>query len=621
MSADTPAWLECWKSLEEKKRSQSNVETRDRWLNRPTFILASLGAAVGLGNFWRFPYLTYKYDGAAFFFPYVTCLLTMSVPLLLMELSLGQKFQRGDISVFRGIWPRFAGIGLASVFSAYIICFYYNVIISWAVVYLIAGFFSPLPWSKDVVGFEWKCDPDRQSRAEQFFSIDVIRFYNDECQPYVDGDPWQFSWYACLATFVVWALCFVAVSRGVHSSSYIVWCTVPVPLLFIIIMVIMNNTLPGSEVGIQQYLQGATMEQKMAGVAYDDLFLVGVLGQFQASEDAKLTIWADACGQIFFTIGVCMGIMTSYGSYNKIRKPIIMDNMIICFGNSLVSFIAGFAVWAIVGYLQGLDHIAKSKTSSAGLAFIAYPTAVDLMPASNFWAIILGATLFLLGVDSAFAMVEAASTVICDTPTGKKYPRLFVAFVLCFGGFVFSVPFCTNWGYVLFDVIDHYLCVFLLLLVGIFQCAGVGWAFDVANKCALSAGHKTAIKMLTASYWVSLTVWGVVFASLEMKMVGMLSFIPLLAVFLVASKFLSGLPWGTWFEEVMMCSVAKLAFAMSCLTREKGKQAVRRPWEYVYMVYWGLCIKYVIPVVLWFILVDSFKNDVLKAYGGYAWGW
>ena len=62
-------------------------------------------------------------------------------------------------------------------------------------------------------------------------------------------------------------------------------------------------------------------------------------------------MWADAIGQIFFSIGVCMGIMTSYGSYNSKDKPIIADNFIIAIVNSSVSFLSGFAVWSIIGYL------------------------------------------------------------------------------------------------------------------------------------------------------------------------------------------------------------------------------------------------------------------------------
>jgi len=145
-AGEVPAWLECWKSEDERKAGPDHE--RERWLNRPTFIIASIGSAIGLGNFWRFPYLTYKYDGAFFFFPYLMCLFFMGIPLLLQELSLGQKIQRGDISVFRGIHPRLAGIGAASVYSVYIITFYYTVIISWSVVYFVAGFASPLPWSE-----------------------------------------------------------------------------------------------------------------------------------------------------------------------------------------------------------------------------------------------------------------------------------------------------------------------------------------------------------------------------------------------------------------------------------------------------------------------------------------
>lgn len=225
-------------------------------MNRPTFILAAIGSAIGLGNFWRFPYLTYKYGGAAFFFPYIMCLLFMGIPLLLMELSLGQKFQRGDVSVFRGIHPRLAGIGLVSVLSAYIISWYYNVIISWAVVYLVASFKNPLPWSEFNTDFVARCDPTTTTRAEEFFYIDVVHLKNKDCIDYSDGDPVEFSVYAFFAVLTVWLICFAAIFKGVKSSSYIVWVTVPLPVLFILIMVIKGATLEGAGDGVSQYLTG-----------------------------------------------------------------------------------------------------------------------------------------------------------------------------------------------------------------------------------------------------------------------------------------------------------------------------------------------------------------------------
>ena len=246
--------LQCWVTKEERESRDSNK--RERWMNRPTFILASIGSAIGLGNFWRFPYLTYKYDGAFFFFPYLMCLFFLGIPLLLMELSLGQKIQRGDISVFRGINKRLAGIGLASVFSAYIITFYYTVIISWSLVFFVAGFVNPLPWSAQRPAEEWVCDPSTTTRAEEFFYKDIVTYFDENCKPYEDGDPARFSVYAFVATMFVWLTIFLCVYRGVKSSSYIVWVTVPLPIIFIIVMIIKGSSLEGAGEGVKQYLRG-----------------------------------------------------------------------------------------------------------------------------------------------------------------------------------------------------------------------------------------------------------------------------------------------------------------------------------------------------------------------------
>lgn len=172
--------------------------------------------------------------------------------------------------------------------------------------------------------------------------------------------------------------------------------------------------------------------------------------------------------------------MTSYGSYNDKKKPIILDSVIISVCNCSFSFIAGFAVWSVVGYLEKAKLMHKTKTSGVGLAFISYPTAIDTMSVPNLWAFLLGMTLFMLGIDSSFSAIEATSTVICDTAWGGVVPRMFVAFVLCVIGFLGSIPFCFNWGFTLFDVVDHYLCAYLLLLIGILQAFGCGWFFDAA---------------------------------------------------------------------------------------------------------------------------------------------
>ena len=142
--------------------------------------------------------------------------------------------------------------------------------------------------------------------------------------------PTIFSGTAFASTLAVWVIIFFCVFKGVASSSYIVWATVPVPVLFVLIMIINGNLQDGSSDGIRKYFSG-----KEGG-----------------KETSAASQWSDASGQIFLGLSVCLGIMTSYGSYNDIRKPIILDSFVISVSNCSFSFIAGFAVWAIVGYLE-----------------------------------------------------------------------------------------------------------------------------------------------------------------------------------------------------------------------------------------------------------------------------
>lgn len=138
---------------------------------------------------------------------------------------------------------------------------------------------------------------------------------------------------------VTWIFIYLAVFNGVKSSSYIVWFTVPIPVFFIACMVLRGLTLENADEGIRMYLlgegfpgnEGLTWQERLASPA----------------------MWTEACAQIFFSIGVCMGIMTSYASYNNKGRPIIGPACQVTFGNSALSFFAGFAVFSVVGYLVG----------------------------------------------------------------------------------------------------------------------------------------------------------------------------------------------------------------------------------------------------------------------------
>jgi SNF family Na+-dependent transporter len=143
------------------------------------------------------------------------------------------------------------GIGVISVYSSYVFSWYYNVIVAWALVYVIVAFKNPLPWSNSIPDSDFSCPVDSMSRAEQFYRINVIRFVDEStCLAFEDGNDTVFSWPATVACLSTWIIIFLCVFKGVKSSSYIVWITVPLPLLFVFIMIFNGASLDGAGDGV-----------------------------------------------------------------------------------------------------------------------------------------------------------------------------------------------------------------------------------------------------------------------------------------------------------------------------------------------------------------------------------
>ncbi|GFV96831.1 sodium-dependent proline transporter [Trichonephila clavipes] len=130
-------------------RSFTDVdENRERgnWSSGVEFLLSCLSYAVGLGNIWRFPYLCYRNGGGAFLIPYVIMMAFVGLPLFLMELSFGQYASEGPVTIWK-ICPLFQGLGYAMFLMSALVGVYYNMILAWALFYLMSSFTSHLPWS------------------------------------------------------------------------------------------------------------------------------------------------------------------------------------------------------------------------------------------------------------------------------------------------------------------------------------------------------------------------------------------------------------------------------------------------------------------------------------------
>ncbi|MEQ2277043.1 hypothetical protein XENORESO_018427 [Xenotaenia resolanae] len=167
-----------------------------------------------------------------------------------------------------------------------------------------------------------------------------------------------------------------------------------------------------------------------------------------------LQVWRDAGTQVFFSYAVCQGVLTALGSYNK-------DCLALCCLNSATSIFAGFAVFSVIGFMaQDLNiPISEVTASGPGLAFIAYPKALSLLPGSSFWAVLFFLMILFLGLDSQFVCMESLATAITDLfPSRLRRPgaREILVLVIAVVCFLLGLPFVTEGGITLFRLVDTF---------------------------------------------------------------------------------------------------------------------------------------------------------------------
>lgn len=408
------------------------AENRGQWQSRTSFILAAVGSAVGLGNVWRFPYVAYQSGGGAFLIPYFIALFTAGIPMLILEMGLGQRLQSAAPGAFGAIRKNFQWFGWWAAGLSAGIVIYYSTILSWSWIYLWKSF--NLSWG---------------TNTESYFFNEILQRSSG---PAEFGPP---IWYLVLGMLLTWGAIYLILRKGVRNVSKVVMVTVPLPLILLTLLLIRGLTLPGAMEGIRYYLTP------------------------DFSKLADPGIWLRAYGQIFFSLSLASGVMIGYGSFLGKKAEITNSALITGLANCGTSFFAGFAVFSMLGYLakvQGLP-VPDVTTSGTGLAFVAYPTAILKLPALNvLFGVIFFITLLTLGIDSAFALQEAFTTGIYDKwkISHEKLARYFVI-----AAFALSLIFTTRSGYYWFDIVDKWICDFGLVLVGLIQCLIVGYIYNI----------------------------------------------------------------------------------------------------------------------------------------------
>ncbi|XP_058053644.1 sodium-dependent dopamine transporter [Anopheles bellator] len=465
-------------------------EQRETWSGKVDFLLSVIGFAVDLANVWRFPYLCYKNGGGAFLVPYGIMLLVGGIPLFYMELALGQFNRKGAITCWGRLVPLFKGIGYAVVLIAFYVDFYYNVIIAWSLRFFFASFTDSLPWTH--CSNPWntaECKPfgfnnssagvasnktatllanatvttaavnesKFASAASEYFNRYILELDKSEGI----HDLGAIKWDMALCLLAVYLICYFSLWKGISTSGKVVWFTALFPYAVLLILLVRGITLPGSAEGILYYLRP----------------------NFDVIYNAE--VWVDAATQVFFSLGPGFGVLLAYASYNKYHNNVYKDALLTSLINSATSFVAGFVIFSVLGYMahasgQSIQDVA---TEGPGLVFVVYPAAIATMPGSIFWALIFFMMLLTLGLDSSFGGSEAIITALSDEfPKIGRNREIFVACLFSLY-FVVGLASCTQGGFYFFQLLDRYAAGYSILIAVLFESIAVSWIYGTERFC------------------------------------------------------------------------------------------------------------------------------------------
>ncbi|GAA5187862.1 sodium-dependent transporter [Ferrimonas gelatinilytica] len=325
-----------------------------RWSSRLSYVLAATGAAVGLGNIWKFPYIMGENGGGAFVLVYLACILLIGIPIMMGEVMIG-KFGRqtparsarllADASGARKGW---SAVGWFGVLTGFLILSFYVVIAGWALAYTYYGFIGSFSGQ----------DADQ-----------IAALFSD-----LNSEPSRLMGWS----FLLLAATVLVVGNGVRDGlERAVNGMMPVLFVLLVIMV------------IYAYQRGNFEE------AY----------QFMFNADFSKLSWKGvlvALGHSFFTLSLASGIMTMYGAYLPDGTSLVKTSLWIAFMDTLVAILAGLAIYPIV-FGNGLE-----PGAGPGLIFMTLPIAFGEMPFGQLFGGLFFLMLVVAAFTSALALIESS---------------------------------------------------------------------------------------------------------------------------------------------------------------------------------------------------------------------
>jgi NSS family neurotransmitter:Na+ symporter len=422
------------------------ADSRGRWGTRVGFILAAAGSAVGLGNIWKFPYMTGANGGAAFLLVYLVMVFTIGLSVMLCEFVVGRAAERNPVGAYARLRGRgWQVAGFVGVAAGFIILSFYSVVAGWAIAYIF----------KSGAGLLATSDPAALGALFKSFSADPI-------EPLL---------YHALFMALTVAVIIAGVHGGIERS-----CEILLPLLFILLVVLAVRalTLPGAMAGVEFYL---------------------------APDFSKVTAATlqGALAQAFFSLSLGMGAMITYGSYLSREVNLPRATMLVTLCDTLVAVIAGLVI------LPAVFAFSFDPSAGPGLVFITLPAVFAQMPLGVFFAISFFVMLTIAALTSAVSLLEVVVAYFVDQRGARRSTAAIGAGIAIF---LLGVPSALSFGAWsgftvggkgFLDLMDYVGSNVLLPIGGIAVSLFVGWV--ILPRAIEEASSRGAHPFPLAGVW------------------------------------------------------------------------------------------------------------------------
>ena len=333
------------------------MKEREKIASRLGFILISAGCAIGLGNVWRFPYITGKYGGAAFVLVYILFLVILAFPIIVMEFAVGRASRRSAIQSFKILEPKGTKWhlnGYASVAGNYLLMMYYTTICGWMMAY----------FYKMAKGVFVGLDPEQTAGV----------FSN------MLANPGEMTFWMLMTVGIGFFICSKGLQNGVEKVSKFMMTAL---IILMLILAVRSVTLEGGMEGLKFYL-APDMSKMMEHGLFESIYA--------------------AMGQAFFTLSVGIGALSIFGSYIDKERSLTGEALCIMGLDTTVAFTAGLIIFPAC-FAFGVD-----PAEGPGLVFVTLPNVFNQMPGGRLW----GALFFIFMSFAALSTVIAVfENIIC----------------------------------------------------------------------------------------------------------------------------------------------------------------------------------------------------------------